>query len=70
MNRVETALINSPPRRWLQRFYEVPVLLRLGAVSRRAVQPSRLAVDRATAHSWCYNASAPTGSMPSIWIRR
>src|SRR3546814_6431526 len=30
MNRVETALINSPPRRWLQRFYEVPVLLRLG----------------------------------------
>lgn len=30
MNRAETALINSPPRRWLQRFYEVPVLLRLG----------------------------------------
>ena len=30
MNRAETALINSPPRRWLQRFYEVPVLLRFG----------------------------------------
>ncbi|MBN7297568.1 class I SAM-dependent methyltransferase [Mycobacteroides abscessus] len=30
MNRAETALINSLPRRWLQRFYEVPVLLRLG----------------------------------------
>lgn len=30
MNRAETALINSPPRRWLQRLYEVPVLLRLG----------------------------------------
>lgn len=30
MNRVETALVNSPPRRWLQRLYEVPVLLRIG----------------------------------------
>ncbi len=30
MNRVETALMNSPPRRWLQRYYETPVLLRLG----------------------------------------
>lgn len=30
MNRVETALINSPPRRWLQRWYEVPWLRRLG----------------------------------------
>jgi ubiquinone/menaquinone biosynthesis C-methylase UbiE len=30
MNRIETALINSPPRRWLQRFYEVPLLRRLG----------------------------------------
>ena len=30
MNRVETALVNSPPRRWLQRLYEVPVLKRLG----------------------------------------
>ena len=30
MNRVETTLVNSPPRRWLQRFYEVPLLLRLG----------------------------------------
>ena len=30
MSRAETALINSPPRRWLQRLYEVPVLLRLG----------------------------------------
>jgi ubiquinone/menaquinone biosynthesis C-methylase UbiE len=30
MNRAETALINSPPRRWLQRLYEVPVLLRFG----------------------------------------
>lgn len=30
MNRVETALVNSPPRRWLQRFYETPVLLRFG----------------------------------------
>jgi SAM-dependent methyltransferase len=30
MNRAETGLVNSPPRRWLQRIYEVPVLLRLG----------------------------------------
>lgn len=29
MNRVETALINSPPRRWLQR-YEVQTLVALG----------------------------------------
>lgn len=32
MNRVETALVNSPPRRALQRFYETPVLLRLGGM--------------------------------------
>ncbi len=30
MNRTETGLVNSPPRRWLQRTYEVPVLLRFG----------------------------------------
>lgn len=30
MNRTETGLVNSPPRRWLQRIYEVPVLLRFG----------------------------------------
>ncbi|MEU8333393.1 class I SAM-dependent methyltransferase [Micromonospora sp. NPDC048839] len=30
MNQMETALINSPPRRWLQRWYEVPWLRRLG----------------------------------------
>ncbi|MCG5434529.1 class I SAM-dependent methyltransferase [Mycobacterium sp. MYCO198283] len=30
MNRAETALINSAPRRWLQRLYEVPTLLRFG----------------------------------------
>jgi SAM-dependent methyltransferase len=30
MNRAETLLVNSPPRRWLQRFYETPVLARLG----------------------------------------
>ena len=30
MNRAETGLVNSPPRRWLQRIYEVPVLLRFG----------------------------------------
>ncbi|MGE3661798.1 MAG: class I SAM-dependent methyltransferase [Pseudonocardia sp.] len=30
MNRMETALVNSPPRRALQRYYEVPSLLRLG----------------------------------------
>ncbi|MBB2774706.1 UNVERIFIED_ORG: SAM-dependent methyltransferase [Mycolicibacterium obuense] len=30
MNMAETALINSAPRRWLQRVYEVPVLLRFG----------------------------------------
>ena len=30
MNRVETALVNSPPRRALQRLYETPTLLRLG----------------------------------------
>lgn len=32
MNRVETVLVNSAPRRALQRFYETPVLLRLGGV--------------------------------------
>ncbi|GAA4718625.1 Methyltransferase domain-containing protein [Promicromonospora umidemergens] len=30
MNKAETVLVNSPPRRWLQRFYEVPMLLRFG----------------------------------------
>ncbi|MBM7167114.1 class I SAM-dependent methyltransferase [Streptomyces sp. G44] len=30
MNRVETLLVNSPPRRWLQRLYEAPLLARLG----------------------------------------
>lgn len=30
MNRVETMLVNSPPRRWLQGFYEVPWMRRLG----------------------------------------
>lgn len=28
MNRIETSLVNSPPRRWLQRYYEVPWLRR------------------------------------------
>ncbi|MGH3921109.1 MAG: hypothetical protein ACRDSG_19060 [Pseudonocardiaceae bacterium] len=31
MNRVETALVNSAPRRCLQRHYEVPWMRRLGA---------------------------------------
>lgn len=31
MNRVETMLVDSPPRAWLQRWYEVPLLQRLGA---------------------------------------
>lgn len=30
MNRVETAMVTSPPRRWLQHLYEVPTLLRFG----------------------------------------
>lgn len=30
MNRIETALVNSPPRRALQRFYEVRLLVDLG----------------------------------------
>lgn len=30
MNRIETMLVNSSPRRALQRWYEVPSLLRLG----------------------------------------
>lgn len=30
MNKVETAVVDSAPRRWLQRFYETRVLLRLG----------------------------------------
>lgn len=30
MNRMETLILNSPPRAWLQRFYEVPLLERLG----------------------------------------
>lgn len=30
MNRVETLLVDSPPRAWLQRGYEVPLLERLG----------------------------------------
>jgi ubiquinone/menaquinone biosynthesis C-methylase UbiE len=30
MNRVESALVNSPPRRWLQLRYETPVLLEIG----------------------------------------
>ncbi|HEY5842882.1 MAG TPA: methyltransferase domain-containing protein [Mycobacterium sp.] len=29
MNRIETALVNSPPRRWLQR-YEAHLMVRLG----------------------------------------
>lgn len=30
MNRAETLLVNSPPRRWLQRLYEVRLLAQLG----------------------------------------
>ncbi|MCZ4507401.1 class I SAM-dependent methyltransferase [Streptomyces sp. ActVer] len=30
MNRAETLVVNSPPRRWLQRLYEAPLLARLG----------------------------------------
>lgn len=30
MNRMETVLVNSAPRRWLQRALEAPILLRLG----------------------------------------
>ena len=30
MNAVETLAVNSPPRRWLQRWYETPTLLRIG----------------------------------------
>lgn len=30
MNRTETSMVNSPPRRWLQRYYEVPWLRRNG----------------------------------------
>ena len=30
MNRAETVLVNSAPRRWLQRAVEVPMLMRLG----------------------------------------
>ena len=30
MNKAETVLVNSAPRRWLQRAVETPVLLRLG----------------------------------------
>ncbi|KPN44782.1 SAM-dependent methyltransferase [Mycobacterium intracellulare subsp. chimaera] len=30
MNAVETIMVNSPPPRWLQRFYETPVLQRFG----------------------------------------
>ncbi|MDX2914044.1 MULTISPECIES: hypothetical protein [Streptomyces] len=29
MNRIETAAVNSPARRALQRFYEVPALMKL-----------------------------------------
>lgn len=29
MNRLETTVVNSPPRRWLQRYYELPWMLRL-----------------------------------------
>jgi hypothetical protein len=32
MNRAETELVNSAPRRWLQTCYEVPVLLPSPAV--------------------------------------
>jgi ubiquinone/menaquinone biosynthesis C-methylase UbiE len=32
MNRAETLLVNSPPRRWLQRGVETPVLKHLGGV--------------------------------------
>ncbi|MPY80299.1 MAG: methyltransferase domain-containing protein [Actinophytocola sp.] len=32
MNKVETALVASPPRRWLQRWYETPTLIRLGGL--------------------------------------
>lgn len=30
MNRVETGLVNTRPRRWLQRCYEAPMLARFG----------------------------------------
>ena len=30
MSRMETALITSPPRRWVQRWYDTPLLLQPG----------------------------------------
>ena len=33
MNRIETAVINSAARRGLQRYYEAPLLARLGGRS-------------------------------------
>ncbi|GAT06882.1 class I SAM-dependent methyltransferase [Mycolicibacterium novocastrense] len=41
MNRVETLLVNSAPRRWLQRWYEVPVLLGFGG----RLMPGALALE-------------------------
>ncbi|MDO3637973.1 class I SAM-dependent methyltransferase [Mycolicibacterium sp. KC 300] len=41
MNRVETALLNSAPRRWVQRFYETEALLRCGG----RLAPGSLALE-------------------------
>ena len=41
MNRIETSLVNSPPRRWLQRYYEVPWLRRNGQVMARGLTDGR-----------------------------
>ncbi len=51
MNRAEIGLVNSPPRRWLQRIYEVPVLLRFGGRCCPAHQPWRSGVGPDTAWS-------------------
>ena len=68
MNKAETALVNSPPRRWLQRFYETQVLLRFGG----RVLPRARASGAApgTGRSWYSSGSALETWTPWIWTRR
>jgi hypothetical protein len=71
MNRMETVLVNSPPRRWLQRWYEVPAMRRLGGLlppGAHVLWRSAAAPDTAPS---CFCATCERhGSTPSTSTRR
>ncbi|MGH3934518.1 MAG: hypothetical protein ACRDS1_06005 [Pseudonocardiaceae bacterium] len=70
MNRVETALVNSVPRRCLQRHYEVPWMRRLGA----AVPPDGRVLELGCGPGYdtqlILERSAPTELTRWTWTQR